>query len=211
MHKKPTNLYGSWTFSPEGKVTQNIDMLPQNKEQQEEAVIEKFIQKFNSLPEPPITNFKALPENDHDFEIELENSKIYVQITEIIEREYLVSKIAPMSPNTKEGIIRFRPGTPTSQEIDIHRKYKSLKVAIQRKIEKLYSKLTSDLWLLVFTTDSSFDPNYSDTEFEPLPSPKEVATNYLKETECVFDRIWFLGISVHSDNLTEIWNNKKRQ
>jgi hypothetical protein len=80
--RKPTKPYGHIAFSKNGKVRKNMFQLSHDKEEQEEGVIEHFL---NDLPtksnEFNILDYKQLPEADQDFVIHTEKGKIYVQET----------------------------------------------------------------------------------------------------------------------------------
>jgi hypothetical protein len=195
MPKKPTDTFGGWIFSKDGKVRHESDKLPDDKEGQEQAVIEAFIDRYNASHEPRIeANYRSLEEADHDFEIELGGAKIMVQVTEIIERDYVLEKGAAPTSGATEGLIRFKVGAPGSQQVDITKRNRALETAIRRKVEKYYSKPRSEFWLLVFATDVGFNPEHADAVFEKVLTPLEHARRYLGEIDCAFDQIWFLGL-----------------
>jgi hypothetical protein len=195
MPKKPTDPFGAWIFSKDGKVSRDSSMLPDDKQGQECAVIARFIEGYNESQDSQIeSSYVELEERDHDFEIEKQNKTIVVQVTEIIERDYVIDKGASPTPGATEGVIRFKLGSRHSQEIDVIKRNRALETAIKRKVEKHYAKPANEFWLLVFTTDVGIFPEVSDTEFMELPTPLEYAQEYLKGVTTPFDQIWFVNM-----------------
>lgn len=195
MHKKPTDTFGGVIFSKDGKVHQESAKLPNDKQHQEKAVIELFIERYNKLQMHQIeTDYVDLEESNHDFEIVTNGKTVIVQVTEFVERDYEIDKGAEPTPGAREGIIRFKVGSPDQQEVDIFKRNRALKTAIERKVEKSYAKPKHEFWLLVFTTDTGFFPETADAEFEEVRAPLEYARDYLKSTHSVFDQIWFINI-----------------
>jgi hypothetical protein len=205
MPKKPTDVYGGWIFSKDGKVHQDSSKLPDVKESQEKAVIELFIERFNESQDFKIEpDYVDLEESNHDFAIVTEGKTVIVQVTEIIERDYVINKGASPTPGVTEGIMRFKVGAPGQQEVDIIKRNRALETAIKRKVEKRYSKPKKEFWLLVFTTDVGLNPEIHDAEFEPVLTPLEYARDYLKGVDTVFDQIWFINTFKSAPLL--VWN-----
>jgi hypothetical protein len=205
MPRKPTDPFGAWIFSKDGRVRQEVSKLPDNKEGQEAAVIKRFIERYNeSQPTCINPDFVALEEANHDFQVLVDGRTVIVQVTEIIERSYVITKGAKPTPGSKEGIIRFKVGAPGQQEIDISKRNRALETAIRRKVEKHYSKPASEFWLLVFSTDVGLSPELTDAEFEDVRTPLEYAQDYLEGVDVVFDQIWF--INVYASNPLLVWD-----
>lgn len=195
MPKKPTDVFGALVFSKDGKVHREIRRLPDDKRCQEMAVIELFIERYNQSQKVQIErDYVELEESNHDFQITTNGNTVIVQLTEIVERDYVIDKGAARTPDAKEGIIRFKVGATRQQEVDISKRNRALETAITRKVQKRYAKPNHEFWLLVFTTDTGFFPEIADAAFEEVKAPLEYARGYLESVDTVFDQVWFINL-----------------
>jgi len=88
--RKPTEPFGHVAFSKNGSVTKKMQKLSGDKESQESEVIGYFLSGIKkALPELEIVSFEKLPEADQDFLLQTKVGPITIQLTEIVERDYL--------------------------------------------------------------------------------------------------------------------------
>lgn len=191
--QKPTEPYGFISFRKNGKVDKQMFQLSHDKEKQEVGVIEHFL-KALSLKNPNlnIIGYDQLPEADQDFVLRCNEEEIYVQVTEIVEREYAfpISKDEYNAGHYSHFIYKKPNEIPWA--VDIKRRDESIKRAIERKINKHYAKSANQiLWLLIFCTSSYLITELWEGDKKSITSAHE----YLQTlNQVVFDKIWYTNL-----------------
>ena len=209
--RKPTKPYRHIAFSKNGKVRKKMFQLSHDKEEQEEGVIEHFL---NNLPtksnEFNIMDYKQLPEADQDFVIHTEKGKIYVQVTEIVEREYTfpISKEEYNSGTYSNFILQTSGEIPWA--VDISLRDTSISRAIERKINKHYAKSEHEtLWLLIFCTSTYLKTEYWESGEKKKSRALFLAHEYLNGTKKnIFDQIWFTNLQTSPVKIWPVENKR---
>lgn len=195
--RKPTEPYGYIAFSKNGKVKKQMFQLSHDKEEQEVGVIEHFLKALPSKdPDLNIIGHEQLPEADQDFVLRCDEGEIYVQVTEIVEREYAfpISK-AEYNAGHYSHFIQKKPGE-IPWAVDIGRRDASIKRAIERKINKHYAKSANQiLWLLIFCTSSCLTTEFWEGGQKRMSKSLTSAHEYLRTlNRMVFDQIWYTNL-----------------
>lgn len=203
--RKPTESYGYIVFSKNGKVNKKMAKLSHDKEKQEVGVIEHFLKTLSKkCSDFNITGYEQLPEADQDFIIHSAESEIYVQVTEIVEREYAfpISKAEYNSGRFSHFIQKKSGEIPWA--VDTERRDNSIKKAIERKIEKYYAKSNHQiLWLLIFCTSSYIMTEYWEGGKKRQSIALTLARKYLRTLDqIIFNQIWYTNLMT---NPVRIW------
>lgn len=205
MPKKPTEPYGWIKFSKDGKVEKDIRILSQDKQLQEEEVTKLFIKSFNRQSgDRKIINYKKLPEHSQDFLLSTKSNEIYLQVTEIVEREFT-------SPMTQEEYdygdwknAYLKKSGEIPWKLDKKKMEKALFHTINKKIDQRYFKVEGkELWLLVFTTFTLYETKYVYQKEYYDSNALILARNKLSKIhDLVFDEIWFTNLLT---NAVQVW------
>ena len=171
--------------------------LSHDKEEQEVGVIEHFLKALPSKDSDlNIIGHEQLPEADQDFVLRCDEGEIYVQVTEIVEREYAfpISK-AEYNAGHYSHFIQKKPGE-IPWAVDIGRRDASIKRAIERKINKHYAKSANQiLWLLIFCTSSCLTTEFWEGGQKRMSKSLTSAHEYLRTlNRMVFDQIWYTNL-----------------
>ena len=195
--RKPTGPYGYIAFSKNGKAKKQVFQLSHDKEEQEVGVIEHFLSTLStSDPGFKIIGHEQLPEADQDFVLRCDEGEIYVQVTEIVEREYAfpISKAEYNAGYYSHFISKTAGEIPWA--VDIGHRDTSIKRAIERKINKHYAKPENQiLWLLIFCTSSYLTTEFGEDGQKRMSKSLTLAHKYLRTlNRMVFDQIWFTNL-----------------
>ena len=195
--QKPTEPYGYIAFSKNGKVKKQMFQLSHDKEKQEVGVIEHFLKALPAKnPDLNIIGHEQLPESDQDFVLRCNEGEIYVQVTEIVEREYAfpISK-AEYNAGRYSHFIQKKSGE-IPWAVDIVRRDASIKRAIERKINKHYAKSANQiLWLLIFCTSSYLTTEFWEGGKKRMSKSLTSALEYLRTlNQVVFNQIWYTNL-----------------
>lgn len=195
--RKPTDPFGHIAFGKSGSVTKHMSQLSHEKEEQEVGVMEHFITAFNQLSgQVQISSLEQLAEAGHDFVALLNDSRITIQVTELVELDY--AKPIPEEEYNKGIYNQYIQ--KTSGEIpwavDKILLASSLRRSIEKKIKKNYAKADSEImWLLVFCTSPYVLTEYVQGGQHMISETLAEARKYLAEVNiCVFDEIWFTNL-----------------
>lgn len=194
--KKPTEPTGTIQFSKDGKVTSKIFKLPDEKEPKEKRALEIFVQGYNKLSaEFQIEDFEQLSEYDQDFLLTVNEEKIEVQLTELVDRSFNI-------PLTEEEYLRgdytsaiLKDPEKPPLRTDKSNKVLALTGLLRQKIGKNYAKSEGkSLWLLIFTT-APYEMEYFQGGQLRHGEALMLARHYLdSEGRNVFDEIWFTNL-----------------
>ena len=159
--------------------------------------MERFIHGLNGHAwHRRVTGYEKLPEADHDFRLDTSEGPITVQLTELVEREYA----KPISMNEqrhgKHQHLIQKDLDGTTLAVDIHALRTCLTRAIQRKLDKHYSKPDSEtLWLVMFCTSTYLLTEYYDAGQLKVSDALVEARRYLRSLrDCIFDEIWYTNL-----------------
>lgn len=196
MPRKPTQTFGHIAFSKDGRVTQHLTRLSEDKPIQELEALQRIIQLFNeSWAGHQVSFVRQLEENDHDFIIEVDGQEMDVQLTELVDLSFTF-KITEEEYNSGKWshyILKASGEIPLA--IDMEKKDRALSDVIRKKVSKNYSKSGGrPLWLLVFAT-FMYETEYVQAS-QPRVSPGlQIARDYLcGEGRNIFDAVWFCDL-----------------
>jgi len=152
MPRKPTQTFGHIAFSKDGKVSQHLTRLSEDKPQQEMEALQRFIRLFNeSWAGRRIDFVRQLPERDHDFIVDVDGQETEIQLTELVDRSFTF----PMTQedydcgNWSHCVQKAFGQLPW--RVDPEKKDLALSEVIRGKLSKSYSKSSArPLWLVVF-------------------------------------------------------------
>ena len=198
MPKKPTEPFGHIAFGKDGSIRKHVDVLPDQKSEQELEVGRRFA---SGLTKVSGEEYEVLPceENYHDFWLKTDSIETLVQMTEIVSRDYLRPLSAEDYRNGNHTYTDFVVGENGAIfGVDQEAKANVLLERIKNKLSKNYGRPSKPLWLLVWTVRADFSAFYKMGGM-PSISPSVVkARKYLANNDPgPFDAIWFsqLGIS----------------
>ncbi|HRE61827.1 MAG TPA: hypothetical protein PL096_12035 [Micropepsaceae bacterium] len=198
MPRKPTTTYGHIAFSKSGKVRKHTYRLSDDKRKQEEEVANQFCKSLGSRREENI-KYRMLDERDHDFLLLGNNYNVFVQITEIAQREYLTPLDHHAYLLGQSGFTEFYVGEDGKMSgVDSHKRDSMIRQRIADKCAKNYAKPTgNELWLLIFSSDSMLSPVVYQTKTRiELPSLL-AARSFCALKGCEpFDQIWFMALGL---------------
>lgn len=196
MPKKPTQPFGSFVFSKDGKVRRNSSRLSEVKPTQEKEALERFLHTFNTfIAEAGIIKPRQLQENDHDFIVEASGVDVLLQLTELVDRTFTfpMSREQYMSGNWPACVHKGRGEIPW--RLDIEKRDHGLTGLIAQKVAKNYSKARRvPLWLVVFATfhyDTEYMCDGKIQRSEALSKSRRYLTGLSK---VAFDQIWFTNL-----------------
>ncbi len=127
MPKKPTTPFGYISFSKDRKVDKKIFQLSDDKAVQEKEVAESFVTAFNKHPEHrKIIDWSALPENDQDFLLKFGNAEVLLQVTELVEREFVIPMTEEEYNAGQSTDAYLKDGGPIPWRIDIEKRDEAL-------------------------------------------------------------------------------------
>ncbi len=184
MPRKPTTPFGYIAFGKDGTVSPHIEQLSSTKSEQELRVGTSFVRHALNLC-GETASVRLLEENNHDFAILLGDAPLaYVQCTEIVYRDFL----APTGTAASESILIEGQLCP----VDITKRDETLRVKIENKLKKHYSKPEGvELWLLIWSV-TGYLAFYQASSSGKLIVPESVqrARDFLQESSAEpFDKI----------------------
>lgn len=193
-HRKPTEPFGYLAFGKNGTVRKHMSQLPDEKEPQEIAVMQRFVEGVSSLrSDLTICSFAPLPEADHDFRLITSKGDVTVQLTELVERDYAktIAKEEYKIENYQLYIQKEYGAMPLA--VDPQRLRTSLKRSIEKKVEKHYAKTSPEVWwLVIFCTSPYVRTEYFESGQPKVSDVLVEAREYLRTVpNCVFDEIWY--------------------
>ncbi len=194
---KPTKPFGTINFSSSGKVKKVMHQLSPEKEKQELEAFYRFISKFNKKYAPESLHMvEQLDENGHDFLASINGAKIEIQLTEIVSRDWLIEIDKKEYNSGKYNYYSHRIDSDIPYAIDMMKKINALKKAISKKHEKFYAKCSHPLWLIVFTTDTSYLTEYWEDTEKTIPRSLILARQYCStlQNDLTFNQIWFTNL-----------------
>lgn len=171
--------------------------LSNDKDTQEYRVAEQFCEHLiHSGQLSADAEIVKLPEADHDFIIKNIPNDITLQITEIVEREFTTELSMEKYKSGAHTSYIVKEGNPIPWAVDEMKRDNSLRLAIERKLLRNYTKGNDEiLWLLIFTTSSCIQTEISTT--------LKLAGDYLYNIDhLIFDKIWFTNLLTKP---TQIW------
>jgi hypothetical protein len=204
MPRKPTSPYGYISFSKKGKVQKVTFSLSHKKTEQERSVAEVFIRSFNEQSSIRIIeNLIPLSPNDHDFQFNVNNKATLLQVTELVEREFIFPlTMEEYKKSACDGYIQ-KDDSLIPWGIDFEKKNNALLSAIKKKIDMHYAcDETKDLWLLVFTTSQFYETEYISGGKIQISEALARARKYCQQRDMVFKEIWFTNLLTRS---VQIW------
>ena len=152
--KKPTQTFGSMNFGKDGSVKPALNRLADVKEAQELQVVERFIERVNALDASiPVTLQAQLTEADQDFAVSIAGIAAELQLTELVDREFLESMTEDERRNGSwtEAIVKAQGEAPW--RVNVEARDQALTNAVARKVEKRYATAPgTPLLLVVFST-----------------------------------------------------------
>lgn len=189
--KKPTRPYGYVSFPRRGPEERHLTNLPDHKDAIEREIGRKFVTALNRLGSK--ADFQAqLPEDDHDFIIEVDGKRIVVQAAELSDRAYLTELT---EHEYREGRYRFECFELHEGKmygVDTRRRNRAAIDVIEGKLAKRYSKPSDAFWLLLWTTASLLGPiqvQSGATTF--IPAVLEAQAALAPIGSHPFDEVWY--------------------
>ena len=196
MPRKPTQTFGHISFSKDGRVSQHLTRLSEDKPKQEFEALQRIIHLFNeSRLGPRVSFIRQLTERDHDFVVEVDGREIDVQLTELVDRSFTFQIPAEEYGSGKWHHYVLKASGEIPWAIDPEKRDRALSDVIRGKVLKNYSKSADrPLWLLVFAT-FMYETEYVQAGQPSASSGLQKARDYLRtEDRNVFDAIWFCDL-----------------
>ncbi len=194
-HQKPTHPFGFVSFAKTGEVERSICLLPATKAAQELAVAETFLDHLRRYFGFTISHPSPLPECGHDALIVVNGQTIHLQITEISPWEFLLPP-GSADPGNPKAICSFSPSSDEAFQVNSTKVDDSIRLAVERKLQKHYSPSHgAATWLLVFTTSFSILTVYEENGKSIIAEPLRRAREFLTERSAEpFVQIWFSNL-----------------
>jgi hypothetical protein len=194
-HQKPTKPFGVISFSKDGKVRPEITHLSNDKQTQELEAITIFVDHYNrDNPELMILGIEPLLESDHDFKIKIDSRNVFLQLTELTTHQYHVTITKDEYDSGKwKHFVQTEYGA-LPKAIDMDNMVPALTRLIGKKIEKNYSKGKDEIWLVVFTTDTSYPTEFYQAKELKISDHLKMAREYVATNNNIFSQIWFTNM-----------------
>lgn len=195
--RKPTNPYGYVAFSKDGSVNKRMFQLSGKKTLQEAEVVDVFASGFNKHSEGrEISDIKPLPENDQDFDMQVNGVSTLLQVTELVDRTF----VAPLTADEynaceyDEYIQKGFGEIPCG--INKEARDKVLAGLIRMKIDMHYTiEPGKKFWLLIFSTHTDYWTEHSEAGVRRTSTALDTARAELGLMDDVlFDEIWYTNL-----------------
>lgn len=193
LHIKPTQPYGYLNFAKNGKVTEHVFELSDNKESQETTIAKEFVNALNQSQKKNLTYLRNLPENDQDALLNDSQGVIELQIAELVNYSFAIPIVDGKEITNPFGkrVKLLRDGGVIYTE-DLAKKDVALLNVIKGKVNKHYAKSEGQrLWLLVYSL-SLYETIFVQEGQYKKSKGLQIAQEYLNLTRHPFDEIWFL-------------------
>lgn len=177
--KKPTKDVVTIRFSPGGRAARDAFRLPDQKERQEAAAVARFSSLLSELFERRLTDIVQLNENDHDFSATVDGQPVTIQLTELVDRNWLRSEPA-------------RDGRPI-QMVDLDAEDIALLDLVSKKSRRYSKPETGAFWLIVFTV-GQYPTQYMREGQMVTSHGLRNARDFLQGVDVPFDEIWFTDL-----------------
>lgn len=173
-----------------------IQELSHVKEEQERSVGESFAERLTALGRK--TEFvEQLPENDHDFVLNVEDRITVVQAAEVNDYGFLVPLTLDeyLGGETRFNSFQFH-GDDQYFGIDVERRNDAVANVVSRKLEKSYQPLESQpLWLLIWSSGSLVGPTHFAGGVEVTTLPFVQAAQLIQDVGSQpFVEIWYFHL-----------------
>lgn len=165
-----------------------------NKEQKETGPVEIFL-KFVKATRPELEIDGGFPDGNDDFVIKSAKSPITVQLTELVERDFVLKKESDkLNRRADREFIHVSYGH-MPWVIDNDLRDSALARAIESKVKINYAKGEDEnLWLVIFS-NTSFLQAESIEEGQRIASQALLsARDYIDNAQdFIFDEVWFIN------------------
>lgn len=196
MPRKPTQTFGHIAFSKDGRVTQHLTHLSEEKPTQELEALQTVLNLFNeSWAGHHVSFVRQLTERDLDFIVEVDGKETDIQLTELVDRSFTFPITTEEYNSRKWNHYTQKAYGEIPWAIDLEKRDRALSEAIQKKVLKNYAK-SSDrpLWLVVFAT-FIYETEYMQAgELRVSPGLQNARAYLRTETQNVFDAVWFCDL-----------------
>ena len=197
MPRKPTDPFGHIAFSKNGSVKKVMKKLSENKEQQESGAMNIFLEFMKiTRPELKMDIDHKLPEADHDFLLKSTNGPITVQLTELVEGDFIFQKAKGKNNKGEHREYIHNSYGHMLWAVDNELRDSALVRAIETKVKKNYSKGISEiLWLVIFSTSSFLQTEWYEGEQRRESKALLAARGYIANLQdFIFDEVWFTNL-----------------
>lgn len=197
MPRKPTEPFGHIAFGKDGSVRKKMDILPSDKEGQERSVAQRFATVLAATTGGQY-EVDLLEEADHDFVLKSQGSRVIVQATEIVSKDYL-------RPLTREDFVNGRhaynefvqEGPDRIFGVDQSEKENVILSKVKGKLAKHYAKPKAPFWLLIWTVRSEIMPFYwKGGQFVISTDVLRTRSFLLHEGSSPFDEVWYFYLDL---------------
>lgn len=198
MPRKPTTPYGYIAFNKSGKVRKHISRLSDDKRKQEEEVARQFCDFFGRGNATSVS-YEMLDECDQDFLLTSDDGQIEIQITEIVQREYLTELGHEKYRHEQIGFTDFYAGENGKIfGVDTVKRDGMIAQRISDKCAKNYQPPAKrGLWLLIFASDVLLSPRVISAGERAETNTLLVARNYCNSNGCApFGQVWFMSLGL---------------
>jgi hypothetical protein len=209
MPRKPTVSFGGIDFGKDGSVTPRIKLLSDNKQVQEREAFDFFARTFNArFPNNQLKVLEQLPEQDHDFLIDLSGTQITVQLTELVDRSFVraMTQEEYDSGAFKEMILKVSGERPLG--VDPAKRDAALGELIGYKAGRYPKPSQRPLWLVVYSTAHYLLAYWHQGRYveEPALIMARAVVDELKHNP--FQRVWFTDMET---NPVLVWPKDAQQ
>lgn len=196
MPRKPTQTFGHIAFSKDGRVTQHLTRLSENKPQQEMEALQRFLDLFKaSLTSRHIGLVRQLEERDHDFIVEVDGQETEIQLTELVDRTFTFRMTIEEYDSGKWSHCVQKASGEIPWRIDPEKRDRALSDVIAGKVSKNYSKNSMrPFWLVIFAT-FIYETESIQGGVPKVSQGLKKARDYLHtEKRNIFDAVWFCDL-----------------
>jgi hypothetical protein len=181
--RKPAKRASVLIFPKHGKVTREDLEWPRTKEEQEETAVDVFVALLEEWNGRKLTDIRPLPERDQDVEAREGETRVEIQVTELVTRDFVIDELGP-----------------GAFQMDMEGLKDALANRIQAKIDKHYQKPAGvRLILLVYSLDPGASEFLGANVTQPEgPSELEVPEGLVRAQRLAaanpgpFDEIWYV-------------------
>jgi len=165
---------------------------PDGEEKIETGPVESFL-KFVKATRPELEMDAELPEGDGEFFLKSTKGPITVQLTELIERDFILKKASDkLNRRANREYIHVSYGH-MPWVIDNELKDSALARAIESKINNNYAKGENEiLWLVIFSRTSFLQAEWFEDGQWRESKALIAASDYIQKAQkFIFDEVWF--------------------
>jgi hypothetical protein len=186
--RKPAKQTAILRFPKSGRVSRDVLDWPRTKEEQEATAVEVFVALLARHTGRQLADLRSLAERDHDVEARESDTRVLIQVTELVTRD-LVEELCP-------GVFR----------LDTERLKDALADRIQSKVEHYPKETGARLILLVYSLDAGaheFLVKNVTRSAGPgelvIPEGLRRAQRVARDNPGPFDEIWYVMLTAGSD------------